>query len=92
MRVDWIVELQQLLDRTVIRVQQGPVRRPDSGLNSPGLEEETSDYHRGRDTVQVQYQHGHGGRDRSRPGVLDRETLNSLRGTIDLLVSEDTAR
>ena len=53
--VDWIVELQQLLDRTINTGQQRDLRAvPDSGLNSPGLEEETSDYYRSRDTVQVQ--------------------------------------
>jgi anti-anti-sigma regulatory factor len=88
-RVDWIVELQQLLDRTINTGQQRDLRAvPDSGLNSPGLEEETVTI-TGAET-QSRFSSSADmatGIVRAR-GVLDRETLNSLRGTIDLLVSE----
>ena len=67
--------------------QRDPRAVPDSGLNSPGLEEETvtitedetqSRFSVSADMATVIV--------RAR-GVLIRETLNSLRGTIDLLVS-----
>jgi anti-anti-sigma regulatory factor len=68
--------------------QRDPRAVPDSGLNSPGLEEETvtitEDETHSRFSASADMATGIV---RAR-GVLVRETLNSLRGTIDLLVSE----